>query len=225
LAHNENSLAAVLFDMDGTLVDTENTWWQAVAQVAASLGYPLTDADLLEVLGQPVEHTAAHLVRATGTSTTFAALTAELHREFAARVRELVVPQPGAMDLLDQLRDHDIAIALVSASTKTIVDIVLKVLDPKLFSVTITADDVQYTKPAPDPYLAAARGLDVAPSNCVAIEDTQTGVTSAEAAGCHVVAVPSLAPIPPTPGRTVLESLKQVDVALLRALVAGHQRA
>src|SRR4051812_20692391 len=106
--------------MDGTLVDTENTWWQAVAQVAAGLGYPLTDADLLEVLGRPVEHTAEHLARATGTSITLAALTAELHREFAVRVRELVVPQPGAMDLLDQLRDHRIAIALVSASTKPI---------------------------------------------------------------------------------------------------------
>jgi beta-phosphoglucomutase-like phosphatase (HAD superfamily) len=92
-----------------------------------------------------------------------------------------------------------------------------------LFAVTISADDVQYSKPAADPYLAAARALGVAPSTCVAIEDTQTGVTSAEAAGCHVVVVPSLAPIPPAPGRTVVDSLKQVDIALLRKLVAGHQ--
>jgi HAD superfamily hydrolase (TIGR01509 family) len=138
-------------------------------------------------------------------------------------VRELVVPQPGATDLLHQLREHGITIALVSASTRPLVDIVLKVLGPELFAVTISADDVQYSKPAADPYLAAARALGVAPSTCVAIEDTQTGVTSAEAAGCHVVVVPSLAPIPPAPGRTVVDSLKQVDIALLRKLVAGHQ--
>jgi HAD superfamily hydrolase (TIGR01509 family) len=228
LTHHDNQLggdplAAVLFDMDGTLVETEHLWWQAVEQVAATIGYQLTDADLPEVLGRPVEHTAAHLADATGTQGTFASLTAELHREFAVRVQARLVPRPGAMELLDQLRAHGIATALVSASPRTIVDVVLRGLGPERFAVIVTADDVERTKPAPDPYLAAARALGVSPSACVVIEDTLTGVTSAEAAGCQVLVVPSLAPIPAVPGRTVLESLEQVDVPLLRELVAGAQ--
>lgn len=104
-------LQAVLFDMDGTLVDTERLWWEAVEQVA---GRPLTEADRPQVLGRPVEYTAAWLAAATDTPA--AALAAALHQEFADRVRTGVVPRPGALDLLDALAHEGVPTALVTAS-------------------------------------------------------------------------------------------------------------
>ncbi|MEV8543761.1 HAD-IA family hydrolase [Streptomyces sp. NPDC051572] len=212
--HTQLPLQAVLFDMDGTLVDTERLWWEAVEQVA---GRTLTDADQPEVLGRPVEHTADWLARATGGSA--ADLAAALHREFAARVRTGIVPRPGALDLLDALARDGVPTALVTASPRAVADTVLDALGASRFAVSVTADDTGRTKPAPDPYLAACRALGVDPAACVAVEDTQTGVSSAEAAGCAVLAVPSLAPIDAAPGRTVRDSLVGVTPAALRAMV------
>ncbi|MFE6488038.1 HAD-IA family hydrolase [Streptomyces sp. NPDC057757] len=214
-------LQAVLFDMDGTLVDTERLWWEAVEQVAGGLGRRLTGADQPDVLGRPVEHTAAWLGGITGTPVERVA--GELHREFADRVRTGVVPRPGALALLDSLARDGVPTALVTASPRAVADTVLTALGAGRFAVSVTADDTERTKPAPDPYLAACRALGVDPAGCVAVEDTQTGVSSAEAAGCAVLAVPSLAPIAPAPGRTVLGSLREVTPARLRAMVAPRE--
>jgi HAD superfamily hydrolase (TIGR01509 family) len=204
--------------MDGTLVDTEHLWSQAVAEVAQARGHRLTAADQPDVLGRPVEHTAAHLAARTGNPP--ADVAADLHRAFATRIRAGVAPRPGALALLGLLHEHRVATALVSASPRSIVDDVVAALGP-WFAVTVAAEDVPRTKPAPDPYLAAARALGVPAVACLAVEDTPTGVTSAERAGCRVLAVPSLAPIPPAPGRTVLASLEHVDLPLLHGLVPG----
>lgn len=124
---------------------------------------------------------------------------AELHREFADRVRTGIVPRPGALELLDSLARAGVPTALVTASPRAVADTVLEALGAGRLTVSVTADDTEHTKPAPDPYLAACRALGVDPAACVAVEDTQTGVSSAEAAGCAVLAVPSLAPIGPAP--------------------------
>ncbi|GAA3802484.1 HAD-IA family hydrolase [Streptomyces chiangmaiensis] len=209
-------LQAVLFDMDGTLVDTELQWWEAVEHVAAR---PLTEADQPEVLGRPVEHTAAWLATTSGASA--ADLAERLHREFVDRVRIGIVPRPGALDLLDALARDGVPTALVTASPRTVADTVLKALGAGRFAVSVTADDTDRSKPDPAPYLAACRALGVDPAACVAVEDTQTGVRSAEAAGCAVLAVPSLAPIDAAPGRTVRASLAGVTPEDLRAIAAG----
>ncbi|MFJ9543218.1 HAD-IA family hydrolase [Streptomyces sp. NPDC101225] len=214
---NRPPLQAVLFDMDGTLVDTERLWWEAVHRIASELGRPLTDADEPEVLGRPVEHTAAWLGRLTAEPA--ARLADLLHREFTARVGTGIEPRPGAIDLLDALAREGVPTALVTASPRTVAEDVLAVLGTDRFRVCVTADDTTHTKPAPDPYLAACRALGVDPARCVAVEDTPTGVSSAEAAGCTVLAVPSLAPIGPAPGRTVVASLEEVTPGRLRSLV------
>ncbi|MFE1310259.1 HAD-IA family hydrolase [Streptomyces sp. NPDC058755] len=213
-------LQAVLFDMDGTLVDTERLWWEAVEQVA---GRALSEADQPEVLGRAVEHTAAWLA-AGATGRTEADLAAELHREFADRVRTGIVPRPGALDLLDALAAAGVPTALVTASPRAVADVVLDALGAGRFAVSVTADDTARTKPAPDPYLAACRALGVDPAACVAVEDTETGVSSAEAAGCAVLAVPSLAPIGAAPGRTVRDSLVGVTAEELRRMIAPELR-
>lgn len=210
-------LQAVLFDMDGTLVDTERLWWEAVREVAAGLGRELTGADRPEVLGRPVEHTAGWLARLTAGSAEH--LAGRLHTEFADRVRAGVVPRPGALALLDALAREEVPTALVTASPRAVADTVLAVLGADRFQVSVTADDTPRTKPDPDPYLAACAALGVEPARCVAVEDTATGVASAEAAGCAVLAVPSLAPIAPAPGRTVVAGLDEVTPRRLRSLV------
>ncbi|MDQ0989771.1 HAD superfamily hydrolase (TIGR01509 family) [Streptomyces sp. V3I7] len=212
-------LQAVLFDMDGTLVDTERLWWEAVEQVA---GRPLTEADQPEVLGRAVEDTAAWLGAADGTPV--ADVAATLHREFADRVRTGIVPRPGALALLDALAGAGVPTALVTASPRPVADLVLDALGASRFAASVTADDTDRTKPAPDPYLAACRALGVEPAACVAVEDTETGVASAEAAGCAVLAVPSLAPIEGAPGRTVRDALVGVTLDELSAMVEPRPR-
>lgn len=216
---HQHPLQAVLFDMDGTLVDTERLWWEAVEQIA---GRPLTETDQPDVLGRPVEHTAAWLGTTTGRPE--ADIAAELHREFAARVRTGIVPRPGALDLLDALAAAGVPAALVTASPRAVADVVLDALGADRFAASVTADDTARTKPAPDPYQAACRALGVDPAACVAVEDTETGVASAEAAGCTVLAVPSLAPIGTAPGRTVRDSLTGVTVEELRRMVTPELR-
>ncbi|WP_053755981.1 HAD-IA family hydrolase [Streptomyces sp. AS58] len=218
--HPRLPLQAVLFDMDGTLVDTERLWWEAVEHVA---GRPLTDVDRPEVLGRPVEHTAAWLADTTGRPAPD--LSAALHREFAERVRTGIVPRPGALDLLDALARDGVPTALVTASPRAVAGTVLDALGADRFAVAVTADDTAVSKPAPDPYLAACHALGAEPAACVAIEDTETGVSSAEAAGCAVLAVPSLAPIAAAPGRIVRASLVGVTTRELNAMVARESSA
>ncbi|MEU6926828.1 HAD family phosphatase [Streptomyces sp. NPDC046631] len=210
--------AAVLFDMDGTLVDTEHLWLRTAADLAAGLGHTLTEEDLPEVLGRAVDHTAAHLCRITRTGLTASALAEILSDTFSSKVAAEVVPRPGALALLAELGDAAVPAALVSASPRRVVDLVLGSLGDHWFTVTVAAEDTERTKPDPAPYLAAADRLGLDPAACVAVEDTPTGVASARAAGCSVLAVPSTVPIAKADRITLLDSLEQADLALLSTL-------
>ncbi|MET7699669.1 HAD family phosphatase [Streptomyces sp. NPDC005485] len=214
-----SALQAVLLDMDGTLVDTEGFWWDVEVEVFAALGHALDDSWRHVVVGGPMTRSAGFLIEATGADITLAELSVLLNDGFEDRIGRALPLMPGAARLLAELAAHRIPTALVSASHRRIIDRVLGLLGPQHFSLTVAGDEVERTKPFPDPYLIAAAGLGAEPVRCAVIEDTATGVAAAEAAGCQVVAVPSVAPIAPAARRTVVRSLEEVDLPFLRGLM------
>ncbi|MER6915701.1 HAD family phosphatase [Streptomyces sp. NPDC000594] len=219
-AHTTPGLQAVLLDMDGTLVDTEGFWWDAEVEVFADLGHRLDESWRDIVVGGPMSRSAGYLIEATGAAITLPELTVLLNDRFEARIARGVPLMPGAAELLAELSAHRVPTALVSASHRRIIDRILASLGPGNFAFSVAGDEVPRTKPHPDPYLLAAHRLGADPARCAVVEDTATGVASAEAAGCRVVAVPSVSPITPAEGRLVVRSLEEVDLGVLRALVA-----
>jgi len=214
-----SSLQAVLLDMDGTLVDTEDFWWDAESEAFAELGHVLKDEWREVVVGGPMTRSAGFLIEATQADITVEELTVLLNAKFIERLRRGVPLARGARRLLAELTLHRVPTALVSASHRSVVDEMLVSLGKEHFDVTIAGDELSRTKPHPDPYLTAAKRLNADPARCAVVEDTVTGVASAEAAGCQVVAVPSVSPIEAVDGRTVVESLEEVNLAFLRSLI------
>ena len=128
------------------------------------------------------------------------------------RVRDHGVPvRPGARELLAEVAAAGLPHALVTGSERGFMDAVLARTGMR-FDALVCADDVSVTKPDPEPYLLAAKLLGADPARCYALEDSPNGVASAQAAGCRVIAVPSLIPIGPAPGRTVVRSLLDLRV-------------
>jgi HAD superfamily hydrolase (TIGR01509 family) len=209
---------AVLLDLDGTLVDTEGIWWAAEAEVFADLGHVLDEMHRQVVVGGPMARSVGHLMAVTGTSATLAELTVAINARFEQLIVQGAPLMPGARRLLTELTAHGVPTALVSASHRTTIDVMLRSLGPEHFHFTLAGDEVTRTKPHPEPYLTAAARLGAAPADCVVIEDTLTGVASAEAAGCTVIAVPSLVPIEPGPRRTVVSSLEELSIPFLRSV-------
>ena len=201
---------AVLFDMDGLLIDSEPLWLEAETAVMARLGADWTAADQAQLLGGSLVRTVRYLLG----KATRPASPAQVAEWLMTRVTELIrdrgVPlRPGARELLAEVAAAGLPHALVTSSERGFMDAVLARTGLR-FDVLVCADDVSMTKPDPEPYLLAAKLLGADPARCVALEDSPNGVASAQAAGCQVIAVPSLIPIEPAPGRTVVGSLAEL---------------
>lgn len=215
--------AAVLFDMDGLLVDTEPVWTVAEVELCTSLGVEFTPAMKAAIVGTSMTTAVPTLLRLVGApdgpedvARTIDWLLGRMVELFGATPRAL----PGVTDLLDALAAADVPVALVSSSYRVLVDAVLAHgFGP--FHVTLAGDEVSRTKPHPEPYLTAAAQLGVDPAACVVLEDSPAGVRAAEAAGCAVVAVPSVAGVAfeDGPRRLVLPTLENLQLHHLSALV------
>ena len=216
--------AAVLFDMDGLLVDTEPLWSVAQHELADRLGSTWTAEVKAQVVGTRIETAVPLMLSGLGATPT-PQLVATTTEQVLGRVRELFSGElralPGAVELHAAVRAAGVPVALVSSSYRVLVEAVLSRLD-LAFELVLAGDEVQHAKPHPEPYATACARLEVDPHDCVVLEDSPAGVHSGEAAGCAVVAVPSVAGVAlaPTPRRLVLPSLLGLDPAALGALAA-----
>jgi len=215
--------AAVLFDMDGLLVDTEPVWTIAEVELAQQLGGEFTSELKAAIVGTRLEVAVPTILRwydGPNDQGTVDRTCAWLLERMVELFAERPLVQPGVEDLLAALGVAGIPTALVSSSYRVLVDAVLAHgFGP--FGLTLAGDEVVNGKPHPDPYLIAASRLGVDPTRCVVLEDSPAGVASAEAAGCAVVAVPSVAGVSfdPTPRRLVAPSLAGLTVADLASLL------
>ncbi|MGI5272050.1 HAD family hydrolase [Nonomuraea sp. CA-218870] len=212
-------MEAVFFDMDGLLVDTERVWLEVETEVMGRLGTNWTPEHQAHLVGGSMERTVDYMLGVSESPVPAWTVREWMVTGMVARLAGGVRIMPGAAELLDALRDEGVPVALVTSSLLEIADAVLKHVGRERFDVVVTADDVVRTKPDPEPYLTAADLVKAEPVRCVVLEDSPNGVAAATAAGCAVVAVPSLLPVEPAPGRLVVPSLTEVTPARLRALL------
>lgn len=222
-ADSRRTLAGVLFDMDGLIVDSEPLWFEVEKSVMSRLGGDWTEADQQELVGGSLDKTLNYLAdRATRPACTdeIAAWLVDGMAELL-RTRE-VEPLPGAVELIGAVRSAGLPYALVTSSERVIADAVLGALARRgvRFDVIVCGADVVNPKPDPEPYLLGAKLLEADPRCCVALEDSPNGVASALAAGCVTIAVPGLVPIEDRPGLHIVSSLTELSLDSLRGLVA-----
>jgi HAD superfamily hydrolase (TIGR01509 family) len=212
-------LQAVLFDMDGTLVDTEPYWVAAEYDLVESLGGTWSDEHAHAIVGNALLTSAEYIREHGGVDLPAPVIVERLIDDVAAAALRKMPWRPGALELVAQVKAHSIGCAMVTMSYARLAGTVTAQLPPGTFDAVVTGDELRHGKPDPEAYLTAAARLGADPARCVAIEDSPTGVASAEAAGCVVVAVPHLVAIGPAPGRTVVASLEELSVDRLEALV------
>jgi HAD superfamily hydrolase (TIGR01509 family) len=223
-APGPGGLQAALFDMDGLLVDSEPLWFEVETEIMARMGSAWTHADQQRLVGAPLSHSLGYMLARAARPVPEETLAQWLAGEIAGLVRRHGVPMmPGARELLAQVSAAGVPCALVTSAQRDLMDAVLETVGVT-FTATVCADDVRRGKPDPEPYLRAADRLGRDPGGCVALEDSPNGVASAEAAGCAVIAVPNVAPVPARPGRIIAASLRDVDLARLREVAVRHGR-
>jgi HAD superfamily hydrolase (TIGR01509 family) len=206
----QKASTAVLFDMDGLLVDSEPLWLEAETAVMARLGAGWSPADQAQLLGGSLDRTVRYLLAKATRPASPGQIGEWLMSGVEQLARDRGVPlRPGARELLAEVTSAGLPHALVTGSERGFMDVVLASTGLR-FDALVCADDVSMTKPDPEPYQLAAKLLGTDPGRCFALEDSPNGVASAEAAGCRVIAVPSLIPIEPAPGRTVVASLTEL---------------
>ena len=215
---------AILWDMDGTLLDSEKLWDIAIADLATDLGFELTHEVRESTLGNSMTNALTKVFDAAGLADADRDLpgrAAWLRSRVSALFKEGIPWMPGARETLDLIAAQGIAMALVTNTERELADEALGTLGLDRFTVTVCGDEVEQGKPAPDPYLRAAQLLGIDPADCLAVEDSPTGTQAARAAGCPVLVVPSAAPVPAGEGRTFRPNLVGVTLDDVAAAFNG----
>lgn len=209
--------------MDGTLVDTEPYWINAEMELAAQAGGLWTREDGLSLVGFALLKSAQILKERAGLLGSHEEIVTSLLTLVANQMRENGIPwQEGARELLTELQQSQVPCALVTMSYPLLSDVMVEALPPSTFDAIVTGDVVTNGKPHPEPYLLAAKKLGVDIRDCVAIEDSPSGVASAEAAGARTIVVPHLINIPAQNGRSRISSLTQLSMERLAKIANGE---
>jgi len=202
-------------------VDSEPLWFEVERAVMARLGGQWGEADQRALIGGSLDRTVSWLLAKAAAPASREDVARWLVDEMAALILARGLPlQPGAGPLLAALDAVGVPCALVTASSRAIMDAVLTVTGLS-FDVTVCGEDVRRGKPDPEPYLLAAARLGVPAAGCVVLEDSPTGIAAARAAGCPVIAVPSV-PVPPRPGLITVDSLEEVGFDRLEGIMTGN---
>lgn len=199
--------AAVLWDMDGTLVDTEPYWIDSEYELVEAHGGTWSDEHAHAIVGRDLTDSGRYIREHGAVELPIDEIVNQLLDGVIARVRHTMPWRPGARDLLAELRTDGIPCAMVTMSWRRLADAIVAELPQGSFAAIIVGDEVRKGKPHPEPYLAAARALSVSARDCVALEDSPTGVRSATAAGCHVIAIPHIVDVPPARTHRRVDSL------------------
>ena len=207
--------------MDGTLVDTEPYWMDSEFALVEEYGGTWSREHALQLVGNDLVVSGRYIREHSGIDLSPSRIVEELLDRVVALVEQRVPWRPGALELLTDLRAHEVRCALVTMSYRRFVDPILRALPPDTFEVVVTGDAVTQGKPHPEPYETAAALLAVSPASTVAIEDSNTGARSAEAAGCTVLVVPNHVPVLPGPRRFFAESLEAVNFSTLPRPISG----
>ena len=214
-------MKAVLFDMDGTLVDSEKLWEVALQVLYSRLGGELTPAVREATVGGSAESLMQIIYTDLGLdpdADEMAAHSDWLH-DYTADLFDGGLPWcDGARELLDTLADSAVPMALVTNTRRALTERALDSIGRHYFAASVCGDEVVRAKPAPDPYQRAAALLGFDPAQCLAIEDSVTGAASAEDAGCPVLVVPNDVEVPDSARRRHVTSLLGLDVARLQEI-------
>lgn len=217
--------AAALWDMDGTIIDTEPLWLEAERSMLSEFGIAYPEDLAQQMIGSGLT-AAAKLFQELGVPL---AIDEIIQRWTDAVIEGLagVEPdwRPGARELLAGFAEAGIPNVLVTMSVRPFADAVLKLLPEGLFAAIITGDAVEHEKPHPDPYFRGAAAVGLGPEDCIAFEDSLPGVASAVASGAVVVGVPNIIPLDGTGAHEVLSSLAGIDVRAASEIWSTHRTA
>lgn len=212
---------AVLWDMDGTLIDSEKYWMAAERELVHAHGGVWTHEDALALVGNPLD-TSAVVFQAAGVELGVEEIIEFLISRVTAQVTQDVPWQSGAREALAWLRANDVPCALVTMSYRSLADAFVARAPEGTFAAVVTGDEVTHGKPHPEPYLRAAELLGVRIEDCLVIEDSPAGIGSALACGAVAVGVEVMVPLPASPRLTRLTSLVELTPALVDRVTRGE---
>jgi HAD superfamily hydrolase (TIGR01509 family) len=210
--------AAVLFDLDGTLIDSEPYWMKSERALAESHGVTWSPEDGESLIGLSLTESSKIIKDRIGSELEPQQIIDHLTSEVNRHLSREIPWRPGAKEILQMLRRKGVKTALVTMSLRRTAEQVVDAIGFKAFDVIVAGDDVRHGKPHPEPYAKAAELLGVNPEDCVAFEDSITGMLSAEAAGTKAVAIENLMVIPKIEGRLFMPTLQGIKLKDLQAL-------